>query len=67
MNNLKYRIALVAYYGPLIVAAILVVFSIFNNTLKVIQLHTEIYQDINQVEEILTRIDKLERIKSEQN
>lgn len=67
MTNLKYKIALVSYYGPLIVAAILVVFSIFNNTLKVIQLHTEIQQDINQLEEILTRIDKLERNKNEQN
>jgi cell division protein FtsL len=51
MTDLKYKIALVAYYGPLTVAAILVLCSIVYNTSRVIQLHTEIQSlqhNINQ-------------------
>jgi cell division protein FtsL len=51
MTDLKYKIALVAYYGPLTVAAILVLNSIVYNTSRDIQLHTEIQslrQSINE-------------------
>lgn len=51
MKDLKYKIALVAYYGPLTVAAILVLCSIVSNTSRVIQLNAEIQslqQNINQ-------------------
>jgi cell division protein FtsL len=51
MNDLRYKIALVVYYGPLTVAAILVLCSIVYNTSRIIQLQTEIQslqQNINQ-------------------
>jgi cell division protein FtsL len=51
MTDLKYKIALIAYYGPLTVATILVLCSIVSNTSKLIQLNMEIQslqQDINQ-------------------
>jgi cell division protein FtsL len=42
MTDLKYKIALVAYYGSLTVATILVLCYIVSNTSRIIQLNAEI-------------------------
>lgn len=42
MKNLKYKIALVAYYGPLTICAILTLCLIVQDISRVIQLQTEI-------------------------
>lgn len=57
MKDLKYKIALVAYYGPLTIGAILASFYIAHNTLRFNQLQTEI-QPLRQ-----SIIKELEEIK----
>lgn len=57
MKELKYKIALVAYYGPLTIGAILASFYIAHNTLRFNQLQTEI-QPLRQ-----SIIKELEEIK----
>ena len=55
MKDLEYKIALVAYYGSLNVAAILVLFFIFSKTSRIIQLDAEIQSlqhNINQKSKI---------------
>jgi len=49
MKDLKYKIAFVAYYGSLTVAAILVLCSFVSNTSRLIQLHMEIQSLQQQV------------------
>jgi cell division protein FtsL len=49
MKDLKYKIAFVAYYGSLTVAAILVLYSLVSNTSRLIQLNMEIQSLQQQV------------------
>jgi cell division protein FtsL len=42
MKDLKYKIAMVAYYGPLTIATILVLCFIVSKTSRIIQLNAEI-------------------------
>ena len=49
MKDLKYKIAFVAYYGSLTVAAILVLCCLVSNTSRLIQLNMEIQSLQQQV------------------